>query len=72
MATTGPQTQPGVTDQFAADLAEAVVHAKDHAGDAPDSGAIYGGLPGGMTAEADEFIRTVMADMLDHQQGLPD
>jgi hypothetical protein len=72
MATTGPQTQAGVTDQFATDLAEAVVYAKEHAGEAPASAAIYGGLPDGMTAEADEFIRTVMADMLDHQQGLPD
>jgi glutamate/tyrosine decarboxylase-like PLP-dependent enzyme len=72
MATTGPQTQPGVTDQFAADLTEAVAYAKEHAGEAPASGAVYGGIPGGMTAEADEFIRTVMADMLDHQQAIPD
>ena len=37
----------------------------------PKSGAIYGGVEGGMTDEADEFIRAVMADMLDKHQGLP-
>ena len=37
----------------------------------PTSGAIYGGVAGGMTDEADEFIRAVMADMLDKHQGLP-
>ncbi len=35
------------------------------------SAAIYGGVAGGMTDEADEFIRSVMADMMDKQQGLP-
>jgi len=33
----------------------------------PKSGAIYGGVAGGMSAEADEFIRAVMADMMDQQ-----
>jgi hypothetical protein len=28
-------------------------------------------VPGGLTAEADEFIRAVMSDMMDQQQGLP-
>jgi hypothetical protein len=35
------------------------------------SAAVYGGVEGGMTDEADEFIRSVMEDMLDKQQGLP-
>jgi hypothetical protein len=35
------------------------------------SAAIYGGVEGGMTDEADEFIRSVMEDMLDKHQGLP-
>ena len=35
------------------------------------SAAIYGGVEGGMTSEADEFIRSVMEDMLDKHQGLP-
>ena len=35
------------------------------------SGAIYGGVEGGMTDEADEFIRVLMADMMDSQQAVP-
>ena len=32
---------------------------------------LYGGVAGGFTEEADEFIRMVMADMMDTHQGLP-
>jgi sphinganine-1-phosphate aldolase len=71
MAVTRPQTQPGVVEAFAADLAEAVAYAHEHANEQPQSGAIYGGVMGGMTAEADEFIKQVMADMMDAQQSLP-
>jgi len=71
MAVTRPQTRPGVVEAFAADLGEAVVHARSHAGEAPRSGAVYGGVAGGMTAEADEFIRSVMTSMMDQHQGLP-
>lgn len=67
MAVTRPQTQPGVADAFATDLADAVAYAKEHAAEAPKTGAIYGGVAGGLTDEADEFIRTVMADMMDGQ-----
>src|SRR5262249_29712516 len=68
MAVTRPQTQPGVTATFAADLAEAVAYAKEHAAEPTASGAIYGGVIGGMTSEADDFIRAVMADMMDKHQ----
>jgi hypothetical protein len=71
MAVTRPQTQPGVAESFAADLADGVAYAKAHIGDAPKSGAIYGGVAGGMTNEADEFIRMVMGDMMDGQQAIP-
>jgi len=71
MAVTRPQTQPGVLEAFTADLAEAVPYAVEHKGEAPASGAIYGGVAGGLTDEADEFIRSVMTDMLDKHQGLP-
>jgi glutamate/tyrosine decarboxylase-like PLP-dependent enzyme len=71
MAVTRPQTQPGVAEAFAVDLAEAVAYAKEKGHEPAASGAIYGGVAGGMTDEADEFIRMVMADMLDEQQGLP-
>jgi sphinganine-1-phosphate aldolase len=73
MAVTRPQTAPGVATAFAADLAEAVPYAvaQDAAGVVPSSSAIYGGVAGGMTDEADEFIRMVMAEMMDRQQAVP-
>jgi glutamate/tyrosine decarboxylase-like PLP-dependent enzyme len=71
MAVTRPQTQPGVVDAFAADLAGGVAHAREHTGEAPASGAIYGGVEGGMTDEAGEFIRVLMEDLMDSQQALP-
>ena len=71
MAVTRPQTQPGVAERFAADLADGVAYAKQHRDEAPFSGAIYGGVAGGLTAEADEFIKVVMADMLDSFQAVP-
>jgi glutamate/tyrosine decarboxylase-like PLP-dependent enzyme len=71
MAVTRPQTQPGIVDEFASDLADAVKYADEHADEKPMSAAIYGGVEGGMTSDADEFIRSVMADMLDKHQGLP-
>jgi sphinganine-1-phosphate aldolase len=71
MAVTRPQTRPGVAEAFAADLAEAVGYAREHAGEPAQSSAIYGSVVGGMTAEADEFIKAVMADMMDEQQAVP-
>src|SRR4051812_40351028 len=71
MAVTRPQTQPGIVDEFASDLADAVKYAHEHADEKPMSAAVYGGVEGGMTSDADEFIRSVMADMLDKHQGLP-
>ena len=71
MCVTRPQTAPGVVDAFAADLAEAVAYAVEHAGEPAHSGAIYGGVPGGPTAEADAFVRDVMVSMLDGMQDVP-
>ncbi len=71
MAVTRPQTQPGVVEAFTADLAESVDYARQHKDEKPLTGAVYGGVEGGLTAEADEFIRSVMTDMLDKHQGLP-
>ena len=42
-----------------------------HAADAPRSGAIYGGVAGGMTDEIDAVIKFFMADMMDHQAAIP-
>jgi glutamate/tyrosine decarboxylase-like PLP-dependent enzyme len=71
MAVTRPQTQPGVVERWTSDLAEAVDYAHEHRDEPAKSGAIYGGVVGGMSAEADEFIRAVMADMMDQQASIP-
>ncbi len=71
MAVTRPQTQPGVVEMFAVDLTEAVEYARQHKGDPASSSAIYGGVMGGMTDDADSFIKAVMADMLDSQLQVP-
>jgi glutamate/tyrosine decarboxylase-like PLP-dependent enzyme len=72
MAVTGPQTQAGVVEDFASDLADAVEWAKEHRDEVAASGAIYGGVADGMTEEADEFIRMVMDDMMDQQLTVPE
>ena len=71
MAVTRPQTQDGVVEAFVNDLAAAVEYAKEKGHEPASSGAIYGGVAGGMNDEADEFIKMVMANMLDEQQALP-
>src|SRR5215831_11739558 len=71
MAVTRPQTQPGVVEAFTTDLEDAVQYGRDHKDDQPKSGSIYGGIPGGMTSEADAFIKTVMSDMMDGQLATP-
>ncbi|MDO8391115.1 MAG: aminotransferase class V-fold PLP-dependent enzyme [Actinomycetota bacterium] len=62
---TRPNTQPGVVERFAADLAEAVAHAKANVGTPASSGAFYAG---GMTSEQ---ISAGMAWWLDATQALP-
>jgi glutamate/tyrosine decarboxylase-like PLP-dependent enzyme len=73
MAVTRPQTQPGVADAFASDLAEAVAYAKGkHAeGATAYTSAIYGGVAGGLTHEAEDFLRAAMTEMMDTMQSLP-
>ncbi len=73
MAVTGPQTHPGVVDEFASDLAVAVEYARkqEAAGEQAFLSAIYGGLEGGLTSEAEDFVISIMGDMLDTQQSVP-
>ena len=73
MAVTRPQTRPGVLEAFTADLDDAVDYAKKKAaaGETPIGAAIYGGVPGGLTVEATQFIEAMMERMLDAQQSLP-
>jgi len=71
MAVTRPQTQPGTVERFSVDLADAVTYAKAHAHEAPQSAAIYGGVEGGPSDEADAFIKVFMAAMMDQQLAIP-
>ncbi len=73
MAVTRPQTQPGVLEMWAADLTDAIgyAHEKQAAGEDAFLGALYGGVAGGLTGEAEEFIVAVMDDMLGKQQSVP-
>ena len=71
MAVTRPQTQPGVTERWATDLNDAVTYALEHRDGAARSSAIYGGVASGPSAEANEFIRAVMSDLMDQQSALP-
>ncbi len=71
MAVTRPQTQPGVVGRWALDLADAVSYAQEHRGEAAQTGAFYGGVPGGSTDEADAFIKSMMALMMDRQTSIP-
>ena len=71
LAVTRPQTQPGVAEAFDVDLADAVAYAIEHRDEPAASSAIYGGVAGGLNDEADQFIRAVMADMMDQQLDLP-
>jgi hypothetical protein len=71
MAVTRPQTQPGIVERWKSDLAEAVEYALEHRDEPAKSGAIYGGVAGGMTEEADSFIKFFMAEMMDKQSAVP-
>ncbi|RNM14017.1 pyridoxal phosphate-dependent decarboxylase family protein [Nocardioides pocheonensis] len=73
MAVTGPQTQPGVVEQFSADLAAAVEHARKQqaAGEPAYLSAIYGGVAGGLTTDVEDFVIAMMSEMLDAQQSIP-
>ena len=72
MAVTRPQTQAGVVEAFAdRPRRGGRLRQRARATSRAGSAAIYGGVAGGMTDEADEFIRSVMADMMDDQQELP-
>lgn len=71
MAVTRPQTQPGVAEAWEIDLADAVAYASEHRGETPKTAAIYGGVVGGMTDEADSAIRTVLTKVMDRQLAIP-
>jgi len=71
MAVTRPQTQPGVAERWARDLADAVEYAFSHKDEPAKSGAVYGGVAGGPSEESDAIIKFFMADMMDKQSSIP-
>jgi len=71
MCVTRPQTQPGVAEKFAADLAEAVAYAKNPPQENPKSGGIYGGGAEGMNADDTEFVRMFLIGAMDAMSEYP-
>ncbi len=71
MAVTRPQTQPGLVEEFASDLDAAVAYAREKGDEPAESSAVYGGVPGGLNADAEEMIRGVMTQLMDSQQAVP-
>ena len=63
MCVTGPQTQPGVVDNFDRDLAEAVVYARNPPQAAPRSAGIYGG--GGVALDDPAAIEAFFLQVMD-------
>ena len=59
---TGPNTQPGVAEDFLADLRAAVDYALEHHGEPAKSGAMYGF---GAMPDGNQTLRTVMGGVLD-------
>jgi len=70
MCVTRPQTQAGVVERFATDLAAAVAYALDPPSDQPRSGAIYGGVPKDIPG-VDEMVKCMLVDYLDRCGDLP-
>lgn len=64
MCVTGPQTQAGVADAFAKDLADAVAYGKEHAADKPHTGGVYGG-GGGSEMSAPAFAKMFLTGAMD-------
>lgn len=66
---TQPNTRPGITDEFARDLADGVAYAKRHRGEPARSGALYGlaGSPAGNAT-----VELLMSGALDAMYAVPE
>ena len=71
MCVTKPQSQPGVVDKFAADLADAVAYGNQHADEMPASAAIYGGIAGAELPAVREFIQEALFSLMDATMSAP-
>jgi glutamate/tyrosine decarboxylase-like PLP-dependent enzyme len=68
---TGPQTRPGVAEDFARDLSQAVAYAREHRDDKPRSSAIYGGGATGLDVSSPQAVRQLLLTALDVLQEYP-
>jgi glutamate/tyrosine decarboxylase-like PLP-dependent enzyme len=71
-AITRPQLQEGVAEAWESDLAAAVEYARERGDEPAESAAVYGGVPGGLDPEAEGMIRSVMEQLMDSQQAVPE
>lgn len=71
MCVTRPQTQPGVADRFASDLAAAVEYAKHPAHEKPQTGSIYGAGALGIDTSDPESVRHFLYGALDYMAEYP-
>lgn len=65
MCVTGPQTQPGVADNFKRDLTEAVAYAKNPPQERPNSGGIYGGGSSGLDVSDPQMTKMFLMGAMD-------
>jgi glutamate/tyrosine decarboxylase-like PLP-dependent enzyme len=65
MCVTGPQTQPGVLENFARDLADGVAYAKNPPQEKPKSSAIYGGDAPGVDMQDETIAQMFMVGAMD-------
>jgi len=71
MCVTGPQTQDGVAEAFATDLAAAVEYAKNPERPEPKSGGVYGGGVDGLDLTDPLIAKMFMAGAMDAFQDCP-
>ncbi len=65
MCVTRPQTQAGVAEAFAENLAEAVAYARNPAQELPKSGGVYGGGASVVGADAEAAVRAFLVGAMD-------
>jgi hypothetical protein len=71
LCVTKPQSQPGVVEAFAEDLAAAVAYGRENADKIPVSAAIYGGLPGGDQPGMRGFVKEALCALMDTTLDVP-
>jgi len=71
MCVTRPQTQEGVADTFAQDLADAVKYAKNPEQETPQTGGVYGGGASGLDTTDEQMVRMFLVGAMDAMSEYP-